>query len=400
MNETIRIAMIIQSYHPIIGGAERQLASLSPLLADQGVEVHILTRRYTGLTAFEVIRDVPVYRLPIPKPKPLASLTFTLTALPILQRLQPHVIHAHELLSPTTTAVAAKRLLNVPIVAKVLRGGTLGDLAKLQSKLFSTPRIAALCRHVDAFISVSHEIDSELEAIGISSARRRFVPNGVDTIRFTPIGPQAKQTLRATLDLPEGPITLFTGRLSAEKQLDRLLAIWPSVRAVHSDALLLLVGTGEEEQALRLAAGEGVRFIGNVDDVVPYLQAADLFVLPSATEGLSNALLEALAAGLPAIATAVGGAPDVIDHGNNGWLIPPDDLHLLRDAVLRLLGDASLSAQLCHHGRERVERDYALPVVAQRLRALYDELLHRDLGSSVPPTHSLTARTFSGTPMI
>jgi glycosyltransferase involved in cell wall biosynthesis len=101
----IRVAMIIQSYHPRVGGAERQLAALAPLLQAQGVDVHILTRRYAGLKSFEVIDGIPVHRLPIPGSRPVASLSFSLSAQPLLYRLKPNLVHAHELLSPTTTAV-------------------------------------------------------------------------------------------------------------------------------------------------------------------------------------------------------------------------------------------------------------------------------------------------------
>src|SRR5262245_55216496 len=123
MNRLLRVAMIIQDYLPRVGGAERQLAALAPLLREQNVEIFILTRRYTSLSPYELIGGVPVYRLPIMKPGPVASLMFTLTALPLLRRLRPDLVHAHGLFSPTTTAVAARRWLGVPVAAKVLRGG-------------------------------------------------------------------------------------------------------------------------------------------------------------------------------------------------------------------------------------------------------------------------------------
>jgi glycosyltransferase involved in cell wall biosynthesis len=159
--------MIIQAYHPHVGGAERQLMALVPLLQARGVEINILTRRYPGLKPFEMIGGAPVHRLPIPGPKPVASTAFTLAALPLLARLRPHVIHAHELLSPTTTAVAAKRLYNTPVVAKVLRGGVLGDIDKLQKKPLGQRRLATFRRQVDAFITISQEIDDELAALGV-----------------------------------------------------------------------------------------------------------------------------------------------------------------------------------------------------------------------------------------
>ena len=371
---SLRVAMIIQGYHPRVGGAERQLMALVPLLQARGAEIHILTRRYAGLKPFEMIGGVPVHRLPIPGPKAIASMSFTLAALPLLLKLRPDVIHAHELLSPTTTAVAAKRLLRTPVAAKVLRGGTLGDLAKLQRKPLGQRRIATFRQQVDAFITISQEIDEELAAVGVPQGKRPFIPNGVDMTRFNPVDAATKQALRTQLGLPDGLTAVFTGRLAAEKRVDQLIALWPEVRAAQPQANLLLVGTGEEEDKLKAAAGEGVHFAGRTEDVTPYLQAADLFILPSATEGLSNALLEALAVGLPAIATNVGGAPDVIQHDHSGWLIPPDQPETLRQAILTLLADENRRAKLGQNGRLTIQQNYALSHTADRLFALYQQL--------------------------
>lgn len=367
--------MIIQDYLPLVGGAERQLATLAPLLREQNVEISILTRRYSGLLPHELIDGVPVYRLPILKSKALASLMFTLTALPLLRRLQPDVIHAHGLLSPTTTAVAAKRWLGMPVVAKLIGGGEGGDLGRLKRKPFGLRRIRSFRHRVDAFVVISREIDKQLSSIGIPPEHRVFIPNGVDLERFRPLPLAEKRALRVSLGLPEGPIVIYTGRLIEEKRIDQLIGIWPSVLNSHPEALLLILGTGVEEVRLKQMAGTGILFVGQVQNVVHYLQASDVFVLPSAREGLSNALLEALATGLPVIATTVGGNVDVIHHRQNGWLIPPDTPSALQEAVLALLNDPSCRENLGHQGREHVIENYALPATAKALRALYDQLL-------------------------
>jgi glycosyltransferase involved in cell wall biosynthesis len=375
LEKKIHVAMISQAYYPLVGGAERQLAALAPLLRARNVEVSVLTRRYKGLKPFEKIDDVPVYRLPAPGPKAVASLLFTLSALALLQRLRPDLIHAHELLSPTTTAVLAKRISGTPVVAKVLRGGQLGDVAKLKSRFQGRKRLAAQRRHVDAFITISREIDEELANLGIPENRRPFIPNGVDTDRFTPIAPLDQEALRRRLNLPEGLIVIYTGRLTPEKRIDQLISIWPQVRKVHPEATLLLLGTGDQEDALKQQAGSGIEFRGVVEDVAPYLKTATLFILPSATEGLSNSLLEAMAAGLPVIATNVGGAPDLITDDYNGHLIPPDNPDALTEATLLLLGDWAKRQQLGQQACLKVLHDYALPQTASKLRNLYDQLL-------------------------
>lgn len=373
--------MLTHGYLPCVGGAELQLAALAPLLRSRGCEIHVLTRGATGLPAYDRIDNVPVHRIPTYQPKTVASLSFTFSALSLIRQLRPHVIHAHALLSPTTTAIIAKSVLGIPVVAKVLRGGSMGDLDRLKSKLFGQGRIRWFSSKVDAFISISREIDRELSDLGIPESRRPYIPNGVDTGRFAPVTWQEKHALRARLGLAGDPIVVFSGRLAPEKRVDQLLAIWPRVRNLHPDALLLILGDGGEKENLKKLAGPGVVFPGRVDQVAPYLQAADLFVLPSATEGLSNALLEALSCGLASIATDVGGASDVITHRSNGWLIRPDQPEELENSIQMLLAHQNLRAALAEQARQKILNCYSLPATADRLAALYRQLSEQHLRS-------------------
>ncbi|MBK8984678.1 MAG: glycosyltransferase family 4 protein [Chloroflexi bacterium] len=372
---SLRVDMIILEYHPIVGGAQRQLAMVAPLLQARGVELRILTRRYAGLPAYEVVAGVPVHRLPAPGPKLTAALSFTFSALAEIGRYPPDLIHAFSLFSPLSTAVAAKKRYGIPVAVKVLRGGAMGDVDRLRHKPFGARRLASYRQQVDAFITISQEIDAELAAIGVPPARRVFVPNGVDLSRFSPLSPAARQERRQQLGLPEGPLALFTGRLVPEKRVNHLLAVWPAVRQQHPAATLLLLGDGPEAAALQQQAGAGILFGGRVDDVDAYLPAADLFVLPSATEGLSNSLLEAMAAGLPCLATAVGGAPDIIEHGRSGWLIPPDSLPDLQEAVITLLADTAVRQTLGARARQKIVAEFGLDSTAEALHSLYMALL-------------------------
>ncbi len=372
--DPLRVDMVILEYHPIVGGAQKQLALLAPLLRAQEIELRVLTRRYPGLPRREIIDGVPVYRLPAPPPRAAAATFFSLAAAWAMWRRPPDVIHAYSLLSPLLAATAVHTLSGVPVVAKVLRGGHLGDITRVRRKRLGPQRLDWYRRRVAAFIAISREIDGELAAMGVAPDGRVFLPNGVDVDRFRPPSPAEKTARRAQLGLLEGPLAIFTGRLVPEKRLDLLVRLWPAVRARHPEATLLLLGDGPDEAALRAQAGPGVRWGGRVDDVAPYLQAADIFVLPSAGEGLSNALLEAMACGLPVVATAVGGAPDVIAHGDSGLLVPTADPAALTDAILSLLADAGRREALGRRARAIVVADFALPAIATRLRALYDRV--------------------------
>ncbi|MGZ9226528.1 MAG: glycosyltransferase family 4 protein [Anaerolineales bacterium] len=347
-------------------------------LQTRGFEVCIITRQEPGLSRFEMVNGTPVYRLVCPGPKPLAALFYIGSAFLLLSRLRPALIHAHEILSPASAALLAKRFYGWPVIVKVLRGGMRGDVYKLKRRPFWKQRFHALCRGVDSFVVISHEIDQELTALGVPAQKRAFIPNGVDTETFAPLTDAQKKHLRAQLLLPaDGPLVVYLGRLTFEKRVDHLIRIWPAIKATFPQAQLLIIGTGPEDARLRTQSMSvpDVKFTGQVNDALSYLQAADLFVLPSATEGLSNSLLEALSTRLPVLATAVGGTPDVIAHGENGYLIPPDDLPALKTGLADLLRDPALCARLGMQGRRRIQTDFSLESVAARLEALYDSLL-------------------------
>jgi glycosyltransferase involved in cell wall biosynthesis len=327
------------------------------------------------LSAFDTINGTPVYRLPILGPKPTAALSYVAAAQVHIARLRPDVIHAHELLSPASAAQLAQRLWKIPVVAKVLGGGKNGDIDKLRRRPFGKRRLAGLNRQIDTFITVSSEIDNELAQVGVPLERRLFIPNGVDTERFSPVSPGQKLQLREKLGLPgEALIATFSGRLVPGKHVDRLLSAWSNLQKEFPQTLLLIIGSGGEESRLRQMSGENVQFIGQVEDVTPYLQASDFFVLPSAAEGLSNALLEALAVGLPCVATSVGGTPDVIVDGVNGLLIAPDNADELRIALLKILSDISMRQRMGIQARETIQSRYSLESTADRLAALYRRL--------------------------
>ncbi len=382
MSEKVHVAMVIQDDFARVGGAQLQLAGLAPCLQANDVKVSIIARRIPGLRLVEDVNGVQIYRIPSPGPKNMASATFTLLALPLLMRLRPDIIHVHGLLSPLTTGMLGKMLAKAPLIAKVLRGGELGDLQRLRTKFLSSSRIKWMRSIVDKFFVISHEIDQELNEIGIPNARRAHLPNGVDTDKFSPISESEKRTMRASLQLPEDALVcVYSGRLVAEKRVDRLITAFGELTDKYPHALLLILGTGEQIKTLESMAGSAVRFIGFTDRVNEYLKAADVFVLPSATEGLSNAMLEALASSLAVVATSVGGAPDVIEHGTNGFLVNAENSGALKSAIDDLLADADLRNKLGSNARQEMIADYAFPVIASRMRGVYDDLLENRLAT-------------------
>jgi glycosyltransferase involved in cell wall biosynthesis len=199
------------------------------------------------------------------------------------------------------------------------------------------------------------------------------LPNGVDVDRFTPAKERDRKELRERLGLGNEFVAVFTGRLAPEKRLDRALHAWPAVTDVSPGAKLLIVGDGPEAARLRDLAPAGVRFVGSTDDVLPYLQVADVFVLTSDLEGLSCALLEAQAVGLPAVVTDVGAARRIIEHGVNGYVVDTDDEASLREHLAALARDHNAVRTMGEAARRSATSDFSLDKVVSALRDLYVE---------------------------
>jgi len=370
-----RVAMVIQSYYPHVGGAEKQLQRLIPRLRQLGLEICVLTRHQRDWQKFEIIDGVPIYRLPARGSKIISSTSFVLSAVSVLRRWKPDIIHAHAMASPGLVSLVTKRLYHVPIIVKVLRGGMQGDIQSLKKRFMGSYFLGFLGQNVDAFAVISKEIDRELGALGISPQKRIFIPNGVNIHHFMPVSAAHKKNLRAKLHLKnELPVAVYAGRLQPEKQVDHLLRIWDRFDEKVRPQLLI-IGTGSSDSELRAMSSSGVRFVGQVEDVAPYLQAADIFVLPSATEGLSNSLLEAMSCGLAVIATAVGGNRDLIKNNDNGILVQPNNVSALQHALTLILENPEMLKRLGQRAREHVLTNYSLDSTAEKLARLYNQLI-------------------------
>jgi len=371
----IKVAMIIQEYLPMLGGAQRQIAALNRLFPSLGIDIHVITRRNKGLTSYEVIDGVPVYRLPITRSKIINSILYSINSIRLLYKIKPDVVHAHGLLSPMTTGVFAKKLLKIPVVVKSLRGGELGDLKRLLNRFLGNQRFRWLQKQVDKFIVISTEIMKELIDKGVKTENCLFIPNGVDTSRYVSLSRAGKQALKNELKLPKGPIVLYVGRLEPEKRIYELIELWPLVQKNFPKALLYIIGEGREYIKLVNKAGPGVVFTGAINDVLPYYQVADLFVLPSISEGLSNSLLEALSVELPVVVTATGGTIDIVIHKKTGLLINDFSKNDFASGVVEMLSNSTLSRQCGRAGREFVKSKYSLTATANDLTHLYNEVL-------------------------
>ncbi len=214
-----------------------------------------------------------------------------------------------------------------------------------------------------------------LRPTGRAGQRTDVIPSGVDTDRFRPSADRIAAKARLGLDVGR-PLIGTVGRLEPRKGTATLIAALATLRAGGRDASLVVVGDGPLRSELvataaRLGLASHVQMLGDRADIEDILAAVDVFVLPSRTEGMSNALLEAMAMALPVVATAVGGTPEVIAEGESGLLVPPDDPSAMAAATARLLDDRPSAARLGAAARQAVEERFGARSMVRRLEAVY-----------------------------
>ena len=218
-----------------------------------------------------------------------------------------------------------------------------------------------LLRRADAVHVISQQLHDHLSGIWRPPKRLALIPNGVDTSLFHPAPNrgEVRAALQESLGLPLAGATvgLSMGRLIQLKGYDVLLEAWRRLREHVPDAVLIVLGDGPlkaelESQADRLGLGDAVRFPGFVADTLPYVQSATFYAQSSRTEGVSQTVLEAMAAGLPVVATDVGGTRMIVEPERTGLMVPPEDPGALADAMTAIAIDPGIADEYGKAGRE------------------------------------------------
>jgi len=293
-----------------------------------------------------------------------------------LRDVRPGVVHGY-LLRGNFYAAAAGRLASVPVVVTSKRG--------LHEPAGAAERLAVTVsnRLSDTVTGNSGQVlDFTREVEGRLRTPMVMIPSGIDTERFDPdrVGKDAASRLRAELGIGSAPLVGTAITFRPRKGFRMLFEAMAEVRRSVPDARLLVAGASEmPEEPAALAASLGldgsIHLLGRRGDMPEVLSALDVFVLPSESEGMSNAILEAMAMRLPVVATAVGGAPEVIGEGTNGFLVDYPDSHAMAVKVARLLGDAGARRTVGLRARERVVGDYSAASMVRQIENLYVELL-------------------------
>ena len=375
--------MISPQFRPIVGGYERAAERLSAELVRLGHEVTVIAeRRDRSWPAREQQDGVMVrrlwclYRPHFHQVTSLAAFALFL----FTQGWRFHVWHIHQYGSHAVLAVVFGKLLHRPVVLKLTNSKEQG----IQQVIADMPlagQARAWLQEIDAVVATTRETKAEAQAFGIQGDRVYVMGNGIDTHFFHPRSDDERLDLRGQLRMDAGGIVVFVGRLAKEKNPDGLLRAWQlALPNLTAGWKLVLVGDGPMRGELE-AFVEGERltatvlFTGLQTNVESWLGAADLYVLPSHNEGLSNSLLEAMSCGLPVVSTCVSGSVDIFAETNVGELVGIGDVQALAEALHHLLTDPARRAACGARARQYTEARFSIRRVAQETAILYERLL-------------------------
>jgi glycosyltransferase involved in cell wall biosynthesis len=355
----MRLLLSTYAYPPSVGGVERHSQRLAHALVERGHQVSVVTARVPGAPDRESDRGVEITRVDAgtgSRWSRMATYLATMTAEVIRQRRSFDVLHVQQALYPAAALVPVARALKKPVVVRNSGSGEHGAV-QLMGRSPLGPTSLGLIRRYATTVSLSLEMTQELRAARFSNVIE--IPNGVEV---QPLGDPARA--RAQLGIaPDARVILYVGRLDREKGTRLLAEAWPLVRAPH--ATLIVAGDGPERDLL---VGADVR--GIVTNVTAYYTAADVFVLPSESEGISNALLEAMASGLPVIATDVGGNRAVIANDRVGVLVQRD-ARAFAAAIDSVLADPR---ELGAAARAHVAQHWSFTAMVDAYERLYERL--------------------------
>lgn len=382
----MRILMFCPQFAPIVGGAERQAERLGVALASQGVDVVVTTPRLdTKSSTTELKGGMRIERFPLsdlakafPGLRGIGLVNAPWIVLQIVGRIwhevgNADVVHCHIGSLQSVAAACAARLRGVPVICKAAMADSRSDIGEA-AKGGLMNRMAAVYARIafTRWVATTEAVRQALLRAGVAAPRIVVIPNGVEL-------PRSESRVR------QRPVRrfLYLGRLSTNTQRDvpGLLSAFDALAADVPDAELAVVGGGDlladtrtRANACLHAARIRVTGPGSSDE---WLRWADSLVLPSRREGLSNALLEAMAVGLPCIAYDIPPNREVLADGKAGVLVREGDEGSLVEAMRRFVRDPGYASSIAKAGLRRVEAEYGISSVTSRYMELYRALAGR-----------------------
>lgn len=378
-NSFLRILMIAPQFFPIVGGYERAAERLSVSLIAKGHIVEVVTeRRDNKWEKKELISGILVHRLNCIYRKRMHIISSLMFFALFLLRKGHHydVWHIHQYGVHAVLAVILGRLMGVPTILKI----TNSDADGVNGTMSNIP-LGRKLTDVNMCVAISRETYQEALLGGFVREKLTTISNGVNSDTFCPINEHNKLEIRANLGINASGVVLSVGRLSRQKNFDGLIHAWSqALPSLPKNWQLFVIGDGPmKEQLTRLSQSLGVSdtvyFVGKKDNIHEWLGIADLFVIASHHEGLSNALLEAMSCGLPSISTHVSGATELLSETGAGIVVRNSGKEL-SEAITYLANNPQTRKIMGNNARETIEQNYSIDMVATKYDTLYKKMLN------------------------
>jgi glycosyltransferase involved in cell wall biosynthesis len=374
-----------------MGGPALHVAYLSAGLRDRGYETTLVAGDVgKGEESMAYVTDrlaVPVTTLPGLHREivPVRDLLATFRLARIMREQRPHILHTHTAKAGAIGRIAALlagRRARPPIVVHTFHGHVLrGYFGRFRSWVFRRLE-RLLARGTDALIAVSPEVRDDLVSLGVARPEKFAVIRlGIELGERVDGSDDARIATRRTMGIADGRFLVgWIGRMTGVKRTDDVLRAFKLLRDQGVEASLCMVGDGPDlARVLQLAGELGVMrdclFTGYQEEIAPFFGAFDVFVLSSGNEGTPVTAIEALASGCPVVATRVGGLPDVVRDGEDGFLVEPGAVEALADRLARLARDSALRARMGEAGHARVVPRYGVGRLIDDIDRLYRDLL-------------------------
>jgi glycosyltransferase involved in cell wall biosynthesis len=373
-----------------MGGPALHVAYLTAGLRERGYDTTLvagsLARGEDSMAFVAEGRGVDVVRIDElgREISPLRDVVATLRLARLIRRERPDILHTHTAKAGTVGRVAA--LLagrhRPPIVVHTFHGHVLrGYFGPLRSTVFRLLE-RWLAGHTTALIAVSPQVRDDLVALHVAPPERFVVIRlGIELGERVAGARDGRVESRRYLGIPPDRFAVgWIGRMTAVKRTDDVLVAFKRLREDGVDAVLCMVGDGPdrpqlEQRAHELGIVRDTLFLGYQEEVAQFYAAFDALVLPSSNEGTPVSAIEALAAGRPVVATRVGGVPDVVEEGKDGFLVEPGATEELADRLAQLAADPELRGRMGRAGRDRVLPRYAVHRLVDDVDRLYRSLL-------------------------
>ncbi|MGB9980641.1 glycosyltransferase family 4 protein [Methanobacterium sp.] len=360
----MKVAILVSGFPPDrIGGMEIASYNIAKHLANNGHSVHIITSFYSNHLNEDKFTVHPVS---MSKTKIIGPFFDLKRILPVIKEVNPEIIHAQGISTSGIsgfTAFLIKKILKIPYIVYG-RGSDIYPF-KVEKTL-----VKAIMNNANSVIALTEHMKKEMQKI--SAKEVLVIPNGIDMNKFNDLSLSFKSLDTKTI--------IFVGNLRPEKGLIYLIEAMEHITNKDVNTQLLIVGGGPQEESLKKLVNKlnikGVLFLGEVtnDEVPFYLKNSDIFVLSSLQEGFPNVLLEAMALGLPVVATDVCGITEIIEDGKNGFIVRPKNSKEIAEKILLLLDNDNLRKIISRQNIKKASK-FSWQMTVQMLEDAYNNAL-------------------------